>query len=496
VRTRATASLTVTLALAAAIAAAGVAVDAPRPVRLSVMTFNIEYGGEVVDFEKVVEAVRASGADVVGVEEAEGHIGRLAERLGWPYHDTRSAVVSRLPLIDPSGADGRFVFVEVAPGRVAALANVHLPSDPYGPELLRAGKPRAEVLELERRLRVPPVEPFLRAVSRLLESGIPVFLTGDFNSPSHRDTPVLWPVSLAVEAAGLRDSYADVHPDVARDPGLTWWAGRPKATGYNPAPDDPEDRIDFVYAGGPARVIESRIVGEAARPGVDVTVSPWPSDHRAVVSTFLVEPVDPPPFVAVGRRLTAVGEDLEVRVHTRGAGGERVVLSRAGGAVLGFLPSRSVDDPRSSDRLISFSTRRLEPGAYRASLRDRAGATLAEVPFWLESPQARPEIETAQAAYETAEPILFRWRNAPGNRWDWVGVYPEMQPPSRDAEPLVWRHTRTAIEGEAVLDGSAEGGGWPLAPGRYVLHLLEDDGYVSLARAPFTVLAPGEARAN
>ena len=45
---------------------------------LKVMEFNIEYGGTTVDFAKVVEAVRATDPDVVGLEEAETNTGRLA----------------------------------------------------------------------------------------------------------------------------------------------------------------------------------------------------------------------------------------------------------------------------------------------------------------------------------------------------------------------------------------------------------------------------------
>jgi endonuclease/exonuclease/phosphatase family metal-dependent hydrolase len=476
------------LALVMPLVTLAVGPDPPRPVTLNVMTFNIEYGGDVVDFEKVVEAIRVSGADVVGVEEAEGRIPRLAERRGWPYYDTRSQIVSRFPLIDPPGAEGLYVFVEVAPGRVVAIANVHLPSDPYGPDLLRGGKPADAVLELERHRRVPLLEPFLRAASNLAQSGMPVFLVGDFNSPTHRDTALHWPVSRVVEDAGLRDSYADVHPDALADPGLTWWAARPRVSGYNPALDDPQDRIDFVYAGGPARALASRIVGEADRAGVDIAVTPWPSDHRAVVSTFTVEPADMPVLIGVERRLVAVGDDLKVRVHTRGSSGERVVLGRAGGGTLGPVPSRSIDDPRSDDRSIAFSTGGLEPGAYQAALVDPSGATVAEIPFWLQKPGAPPQLETDRPSYAIGEPIVARWRNAPGNRWDWIGVYAEGSDPAA-GDALVWRHTRAAIEGEAVLDGSAEGEGWPLGPDRYTLHLLRDDGYVSLATASFSVAA-------
>src|SRR6188472_4712397 len=60
---------------------------------------NIEYGGTVVDWDQTVAAAEALDADVIGIEEAWGHIPRLAEALGWPYYDVRRQLVSRLPLV-------------------------------------------------------------------------------------------------------------------------------------------------------------------------------------------------------------------------------------------------------------------------------------------------------------------------------------------------------------------------------------------------------------
>src|SRR5262249_11369539 len=159
-------------------------------------------------------------------------------------------------------------------------------------------------------------------------------------------------------------------------------------------------------------------------------------------------------------------------------------------------PARSLDAHVAKDRTVALSTRGLAPGAYRAALVDRAGTTLGEVAFWLEKAETRPEVETGQPAYAPGEPILARWRHAPGDRWDWVGIYPEGTDPARGADALVWRHTRATIAGEAVLDASSEGEGWPLGPGRYALHLLRDDGYVSLARAAFSVRAEPAPQAS
>ncbi|MCJ7591606.1 MAG: endonuclease/exonuclease/phosphatase family protein [Woeseiaceae bacterium] len=159
---------------------------ADEQIDLRVMTFNIEWGGTNVSFDKVVEAVQRSGADIVGIQEAEGNLQGLAAELGWHYN-LRNYAISKYPLIEPQGADGRYVFVEVAPGKVVALANVHLPSDPAGPDQIRDGATLEEILTLERATRLPALQSYLAILPSLVDRGIPVFLTGDFNAPSHQD---------------------------------------------------------------------------------------------------------------------------------------------------------------------------------------------------------------------------------------------------------------------------------------------------------------------
>ena len=69
------------------------------PTVLRVMSFNIWLGGELVDLGKVVEAIKLSGADVVGLQESEGNARRIADLLGWAFADERLQIISRYPLI-------------------------------------------------------------------------------------------------------------------------------------------------------------------------------------------------------------------------------------------------------------------------------------------------------------------------------------------------------------------------------------------------------------
>jgi endonuclease/exonuclease/phosphatase family metal-dependent hydrolase len=490
------ARLLAALTLAAALPACGPdahEAPAPRDLPLRVMTFNVEYGGTGVDFDQVVQAVQLAAPDILALEEPYGNAGRLAEALGWQHVSARTDVISRFPLIDPPDADGRYVWAEVAPGYVVAVGNVHLPSDPYGPYFTTQCPPEA-IVQLERELRLPAIAPVLELLEPLAEAGMPVFLLGDFNAPSHLDWterlrgerpqlayPLEWPVSVAVEAAGFVDSYRAVYPDARARPGLTWWAARPDIELEFPA-SDPQDRIDLLYAAGPAQAEASRIVGELGAADVDIGLDPWPSDHRAVVSDFVVSPAPAPSFVSVAERLVEIGQDVSVRFHALHGRAQRVRLVHAGA-------SESVREVRAgSDGVLTLSSEGLTAGAYELVLVGSHARELARAPLWLKAPGAATTIETERAEYAPGEPIVVRFADAPGNRWDWVAVYRAPADPDND-EYLVWSYTRTAVEGSLVLDQRAQGGEhWPLEPGDYEAVFLLYDAYDVAARTSFRVL--------
>ena len=144
----------------------------------------------------------------------------------------------------------------------------------------------------------------------------------------------------------------------------------------------------------------------------------------------------------------------------------------------------AIDDPAAGR--VEFSTADLRPATYTATLRDDAGTALATSDFTVITPGAGPGLTTDRTTYRPGQSVDVKWTAAPGNKWDWVGIY------RRDADPnkayyLVWDYTGASIDGSTTLDGGTNASVWPLKPGRYSVYLLLDDSYVSVAQADFTV---------
>jgi endonuclease/exonuclease/phosphatase family metal-dependent hydrolase len=278
------------------------------------MSFNLWHGGDAgkQPLAQTMEVIRAAKADIVGLQETGGYekekvAGRpdngrkLAVMLGWHYFDQgeRTGVLSRFPIVTNSPRKWG-VRIQLPTGREVWMFNVHFAHAPYQPyQLLSIPYANApfiktadEAVHEARKARGGQVERMLAELKPALARGQPVFLTGDFNEPSHQDwtrravaagkcpLAVEYPATLAVTTAGMRDAFRAAFPDEAAHPGWTWTP--------TTKPDDPKDRhdrIDFVFVGGVnVTVKRCEVVGEG-RPSADIVVQPYPSDHRAVVAT-------------------------------------------------------------------------------------------------------------------------------------------------------------------------------------------------------------------
>ena len=218
--------------------------------QLKVMTFNVGRSGAQVSLTQVAAAIRTAGADVVGLQGADGNDRRIAEILGWDYVEERLHVISRFPLFHAEREGVAFAYVEVAPAQVIAVANTQLPSNSYGPYAVRDGAVAERVLEIEVATRMPAVAPVAAMLPTLAAENVPTFLVGDFNAPSHLDWtsaaskaaatkyPLEWPESKLLADEGFTNSYRTVHPNPVTKPGVTWTSGYP-----HPAPAEGETSI-------------------------------------------------------------------------------------------------------------------------------------------------------------------------------------------------------------------------------------------------------------
>lgn len=463
-------------------------------MKLSVLVYNIEYSGD-----ETTDAVIADlDADVVGVLESYDRLPEIAESTGYPYYNVGLQLLSKFPIHEPSGADGLYALIEVQPGYAVAFFNTHLDYVKYGPELLVDGMPMDQVLASEDEVRTDSIRIQIPDMKQLSDAGYPVLLTGDFNQPSSLDyteatlgtreginETVPWTVSEALFQVGMRDTFRDIHRDPVENPGITMDNPDFRAGGFG-------DRIDYVYAGGPVTTLDSKLVGERGGPNVEIEYDPWTSDHRAVLSTVELAPVELPTTVSLERRLLTQGEDLGVLYNAPGSEQNTIAIVAEGGASEDAVESASVGDKGTT----VFSTTDLAPSGYDIVMVDGAGEELARNAFWVRSREDDVSLTTDKESYAVGEPIRMSWDDGPANRWDWIGVYEAGASNPRQDDCLLWGYTGgheagalpPTVFGEMTLGPDSQGTTWPLPPGNYHLHYLLADQYTSAGYLEITVV--------
>jgi hypothetical protein len=461
------------------------------PMRLDVLVYNVEYGGGP-DTDRVI---RRLDADVVGVLESYERLPEIAKRTGYPYYNTSLQLLSKYPILEPSGGDGLYALLEVEPGYVVPFFNVHLDYVAWGPRALSNGASVESVLASENEVRTSAMEEPFAAMSELLDDGYPIFLTGDFNQPSSLDyteetagtrkeipEPVPWPVSEELFELGFRDTYREVHSDPVKDPGTTHRSG---------------ERIDYVYAAGPSTTLDSKLVGEPGGEDVEIEAAPWTSDHRAVLSSFEVTPVAMPTLVAVDASLRTVGDEVKVAHNVPGSDQNQVALVPEGGD-----PAEAVEtlDAPGERGTTGLDTSGWDAGAYEAVLTDGDDAEVGRVALYLRDPRAPLELSTDRRTYERGEPIEASWSRSPANRWDWLAVF-EASAADPEQDPyLIWTYAAghsagtlpPTTDGGVSLGPESQGAPWPLPAGDYVLRYLLADQYESAGSTEFSVRAGGQ----
>ncbi len=310
------------------------AADDPRS--LNVLSFNILQGGGNAanvgfvdqDFggsrlREIAALIRFTKADLVGIQEDVGN-DQLLRLLGEGWFRSGS-VYARFPLTLISHAQYLTVVRMHLPDQTAVvIVNCHWAPSRYGPfhaqELLQQGELLGdtnafadEVLKYAGKPQGPRgYDSTLKALQPLLNAGETLFLTGDFNEPSHLDwtaryqqqgrsrwpgapadrplrQQVAWPGSMRLEQAGMQDAYRVVKPDEVEFPGITWTPQYPAGTpGRREYSAQVLDRIDMIYFRSDRfHPRQASVVGEASEFTDLVWPGRWPSDHRAVLVQFV-----------------------------------------------------------------------------------------------------------------------------------------------------------------------------------------------------------------
>jgi exodeoxyribonuclease-3 len=277
-----------------------------KELTIRIMTYNVCRGGtyQGQPLSQSAKMIKMAKADIVGLQEIGENVPKLAELLGWNHSGpflTRYEIIEEIKGISRRPSDG--IKVRLTSGQEAYVFNNHLPHPPYQPYQLlglTAGyrvypkiDTEAEAIAGAKKTRGRFITRLFKQIRTLPDQEAPVFVVGDFNEPSHLDwteaaaksgrhpMKVEFPTSLMMAQAGYIDAYRTVHPDEMAKPGFTW-------TPLKKA-DDPtihHDRIDYVYFKGKGlKVIDAKVIGES-KENADIVVSPYPSDHRAVVATI------------------------------------------------------------------------------------------------------------------------------------------------------------------------------------------------------------------
>lgn len=294
--------------------------DQPRSAKaeqtdtLKVLAWNIWHGGHSkaypgIGCESTMGILKHSNADVVLMVETYGAAHQVADSLGY-YHRLLSSnlsVYSRYPItktytfpdsISTFNFGGVQIDMNGQPVRVFDTWLHYLPDTRLAP----VEKSEAEIIAWEEagsrddeiRTILNVLQPFLAQ-----SDSIPVIIGGDFNSHSHLDwteatrdmyhhggAVVRWPVSAMMEEAGFKDSFREIYPNPAENPGVTWLSagGKDAPTRF--------DRIDYIYSHGDGiKTIQSETynanLGDTLH--IDGRDFFYASDHGLVLSTFKIQ---------------------------------------------------------------------------------------------------------------------------------------------------------------------------------------------------------------
>ncbi len=262
------------------------------------MTWNILHGGrddgKEIGPQRVIEVIKASGADLVAMQETYGSGELISKALGYHFlaRGTNVSIHSKFPILEDISVFQEFkcvgALIELPNKAKIAFYSIWLPYDKeIWEEGTRNSSNIAEMLSACASSATDLEKIRTEIAARLSDpkyAGVPVVIAGDFNSMSHLDYTAVahdqykavidWPTSRVLVDEGFRDAFRELHPTVNRMKDRTW----------SPRFDKQEqDRIDFCYYKGHGlEAKESEVIQEHSIL--------FPSDHAALLTKFQYDP--------------------------------------------------------------------------------------------------------------------------------------------------------------------------------------------------------------
>lgn len=285
--------------------------------QLKVLSWNIWHAGHSKAYpdkgcEGVIGILKKSQADVILMIETYGASNQVADALGY-YHRLLSSnlsIYSRYPIVKTltypdSIATFNFGGVELdVNGRRVRVYDTWLH---YLPDmrLVPTNQSEAEILAWDDEgTRDEEIRRILSVMQPTLaeSDSIPVIIGGDFNVHSHLDwteatkdlynhggAVVNWTVSTIMQQAGFKDSFREMNPNPATEPGSTWyWSDSAGVSDVK----DRMDRIDFIYYQGKGiKAIESESYDGDLGGTLEFKGDRffYASDHGFVLTTFTLQ---------------------------------------------------------------------------------------------------------------------------------------------------------------------------------------------------------------
>ncbi|HXF11477.1 MAG TPA: LamG-like jellyroll fold domain-containing protein, partial [Desulfuromonadaceae bacterium] len=521
-----------------------VTINIATGTRLRIMSMNAAGGqggfsSDAASLAQRVAAVQAAGADVVGLQEVDGDdIVAMAKALGWtnslgaansvtgertdyvnPNGDTlagRVGIISRYPVLNRIGQTTNNYGAVGATLQVSTNVRVHVfnthlwwgaastnaypqgtnpVTGTYGPYWQTHGSNWVSILNMENGLLMPAVNELLDLAKPYLSNSEPVFLTGDFNLPSHKDYPSTnpWPATVACENAGLVDSYRWMHPTnriatagqfLATDPGITWTSlGKTSSEpgSMNGSAGTPAfDRIDFVFysTNDNVNVTYSDTVD-------DSSLYSW-QDHKFVLTTVFLSPVTNTVSKAINPFPATGATNVTLRPLLTWTAGTNATARNVyfGTSSPGTLQTNTIATSFSPGLLVSNTT-------YFWRIDEIAGGVTNTGDVWQFTTGKGPFIKANKTVYAGTDTITVGFTNGPGNAKDWIALYRQTDGYGNggyvDYFYVDGTKSGTTAKTNGTVTFSAIGGA---GTNGYVVRFFKKDLYYVLDEAGFTVTNP------